>query len=83
MRNKIIKCMDDLMQRNCICNYIIVQNGNEIYMKDTRALDAYMKAYEMSVNGNVECYMATRKEKACSPIFSVVDGVATLSGCIV
>ena len=85
MRNKIKECMKDLMQNNCICNYVIVQNGNETYVKNIHALDVYMKSFEMSKNGDVECYMASlgKENKAVKPIFTVIDGVVTLSNCII
>lgn len=85
MRNKIKECMNDLMQNNCVCNYVIVQNGNEIYVENIYALDVYMKSFEMSKNGNVECYMAVlgKENKAVSPIFTVINGVVKLSNCII
>jgi len=85
MREKIYKTMKDLMQNNCICNYVFVQNGNETYAENTHALDAYMKAYSMSENGNVECYMAPlgKKDKALHPVFTVINGVTTLSGQVI
>ena len=85
MRNKVMECMNDLMHNNCICNYVIVQNGNEIYIENIRALDVYMKTLEMSKNGNAECYMASlgKKNKAVNPIFTVIDGVVKLSNCII
>lgn len=85
MRNKIRECMEDLMQNNCVCNYVIVQNENETYMENIHALDVYMQSFEMSKNGNVECYMAVlgKENKAVSPIFTVIDGVVKLSNCII
>lgn len=85
MRNKVMECMNDLMHNNCICNYVIVQNGNETYIKNIRALDVYMKTLEMSKNGNAECYMASlgKENKAVSPIFTVIDGAVKLSNCII
>lgn len=85
MRNKIKKCMEDLMQNNCMCNYVIVQNGNETYIKNIYALDVYMKTIEMSKHGDVECYMAVlgKENKAVSPIFTVINGVVKLSNCII
>lgn len=85
MRNKIRECMEDLMQNNCVCNYVIIQNENETYMENIHALDVYMKSFEMSKNGNVECYMAVlgKENKAVSPIFTVIDGVVKLSNCII
>ena len=85
MRNKIKECMKDLMHNNCTCNYVIVQNGNETYIKNIRALDVYMKTLEMSENGNVECYMASlgKENKAASPVFTVIDGIVKLSNCII
>ena len=85
MRNKIKECMEDLMQNNCICNYVIVQNGNETYIKNIRALDVYMKTLKMSKKGNAECYIASlgKENKAVSPIFTVIDGVIRLSNCII
>lgn len=85
MREKIYKAMVDLMQNNCVCNYLIVQGKNEKYVKDIHALDAYMMAYEMSENGDVECHMATlgKENKAVSSVFSVINGVVTLSGQII
>ena len=85
MKNKLIECMNDLMQNNCVCNYVIVQNGNEIYVENIYALDVYMKSFEMSKNGNVECYMAVlgKENKAVRPVFTVIDGVVKLSNCII
>ena len=85
MRNKIKKCMKDLMQNNCICNYVIVQNENEIYIQNIRALDAYIETLKMSKNGNVKCYMASlgKENKAVSPIFTVINGVIKLGNCII
>lgn len=84
MREKICKVMNDLMQNNCICNYVIVQHEKEIYIRNIYSLDAYMRAYEMSKNGNVECYITSLKgKKAVHPVFSVIDGVIKLSGRII
>lgn len=85
MRNKIKECMEDLMQNNCTCNYIIVQNKTETYVENIKALDVYMKTFEMSKNGDVECYMATlgKNNKSASPIFTVKNGVVKLSNCII
>lgn len=85
MRSKIRECMEDLMQNNYVCNYVIVQNENETYVENIHALDVYMKSFEMSNNGDVECYMAVlgKENKAVSPIFTVIDGVIKLSNCII
>ena len=85
MKDKIKECMEDLMQNNCVCNYVITQNGNDIYVANIRALDVYMKTLEMSKDGNVECYMAVlgKENKALSPIFTVNNGVVKLSNCII
>lgn len=39
----------------------------------------------MSKNGNVECYMSAlgKDNKACHPIFTVINNVVTLSGQII
>lgn len=85
MKNKIIECMNDLMQSNSICNYIIEQDNNSIYIKNTLALDAYMKTLELSKNGNTKCYLAPlgKNNKATNPIFTVIDNVVKLSNCII
>lgn len=85
MLKKIKEIMNDLMQRDCVCNYVIEQNGNETYFKNILATQAYMKAYEMSKNGDVKCYMASlgKENKAVNPIFSVINGTATLSGIVI
>ena len=44
------------------------------------ALDAYMLTYSMSEKGNVECYMTPDGKKALRPVFTVIDGIVTLSG---
>ena len=80
MREKIKTAMDDMLQRNCVCDYTFEQNGKEIYRKNMYALDAYMTAYNMAANGNVKCYMTPNGVKAYKPVFSVVDGITTLSG---
>ena len=83
MLDKIKNAMEDTLQRNCICDYTFVQNGKELYQKKMYALDAYMKAYDMSVNGNVECYISPNKTKAFKPVFTVIDGVVKLSGQVI
>ena len=82
LKEKIEEVMDDLMQNNLPCNYVIIQNGTEEYVKNIYALDAYMKAYEMSKSGDIECYMAAlgKENKATHPVFSVKNGEITLSG---
>ena len=46
------------------------------------ALDAYVFAYNMSRNGDVECYMTPNGVRAFKPIFTVIDGIVTLSAVI-
>lgn len=85
MREKIKEAMNDMMLNNCVCNYVFIQNGHETYVKNIHEFDAYMKAYEMSKDGNVECYMAAlgKNNKAARPVFYVTDGVVTLNGCVI
>ncbi len=83
MKEKIITTMKLMFQKDCVCNYIFVQNGKEIYYKNLLSTEAYMKAYNMSIDGNVECYMAPLGEKAVTPIFTVIDGIVTLSGLVI
>ena len=80
MRSKIKSAMEDMLQMNCVCDYIFVQNKEEIYHENMYALDAYMMAYDMAKNGNVECYITPNGVKAYRPVFTVIDGVVTLSG---
>ena len=84
LTEKIKECMADLMQNNAICNYLIIQNKREVYIKSISALEAYMKTCEISENGtiNTECYMAALgfNNKAAKPVFSVINGIAVLSG---
>lgn len=82
MREKIINIANDLlMNLNIICNYVFVQNGTETYVKNISAIDAYIKAYEMSVNGDIECFIAVSgKDKAVDPVFKVINGVPNFSG---
>lgn len=82
MIKKIKEAMNDLMQNDCVCNYVLVQNGKSVYCKNILASEAYAKAYEMSKNGDVKCYMAPlgKNNKAASPVFTVTNGIATLSG---
>ena len=83
MRNKIKSAMEDMLQNNCICDYTFVQNGKETHQTNMRALDAYMTAYNMANDGNVECYMTPNGTKAYSPVFTIIDGIITLSGQII
>lgn len=80
MRERIKAAMEDLMQNNCVCNYVFVQNGKETYVSNVQALDAYTYAHKLSKNGNVECFMAVLgpHNKAARPVFSVINGVAML-----
>ena len=80
VRTEIEKMANDLMWVDYTTDYILEQNGNEILCKEMKSFDAYMKAFEMSANGDVRCYINTLGRKACSPIFAVIDGVITLSG---
>lgn len=81
VKTRIKSAMDDLMQNNCICDYILVQNEKEVYLKNIHCIDAYMETYKMFLNGgNAECYMAALGTKAARPVFSVIDGVILLSG---
>ena len=85
LKIKISKAMKELMQNNCICNYVIVQNGNETYIENIHALDAYMKTYEISKDGNAECYIASlgKNNKAAHPVFSITNGMIMLNGQII
>lgn len=83
MKDKIRIAMEDILQRNCICNYTFVQNGKEMYLENINALDAYMMAYNVSKDGDVECYMTPDGAKACMPVFTVINNVVTLSGQVV
>lgn len=84
IKREIEEMMEDLLQNRYVkCNYIFVQNGSETYCKDISVIDAYMKAYDMSVDENVECYMAALGIKAAAPVFSVVDGTIYYSGQII
>ena len=80
IRRKIKSAMEDMLQMNCVCDYTFVQNKEEIYHENMYALDAYMMAYDMAKNGNVECYITHNGVKAYRPVFTVIDGVVTLSG---
>ena len=83
MRDKIKCAMEDMLQRNCICNYTFVQNGKYIYRENMHALDAYIMAYNMATNGDIECYMTPNGIRAWRPIFTVIDGVVTLCGTVI
>ena len=75
--------MEDMLQRNCVCNYTLVQNGKEMYLENINALDAYMMAYDMSKDGDVKCYMTPDGMRAYRPVFTVINNVVTLSGVVV
>ena len=79
-KEKILIAMDDMLQRDYCCDYIFVQNNKEICYKSILSSEAYVKAIELSTNGDVECYMAPLGRKAASPVFTVIDGTITLSG---
>lgn len=83
IKESIVKAMEYMSQKNCVCDYILDQNGVSVYKKDITAVDAYMHAVRMSVSGNVLCYKATNEKKAFAPIFTVVDNVVSLKGLIV
>lgn len=75
--------MEDMLQRNCVCNYTFVQNGKEMYLENINALDAYMMAYDMSKDGDIKCYMTPNGKRAYMPVFTVINNVVTLNGQIV
>ena len=79
---KIEQCMNDLMQKNSVCNYVIVQNEYERVLKNAYALDAYMETCKSARTGDAECYMSPlgAHDKAASPVFSVIDRKVTLGG---
>lgn len=86
MYNEIKQAMDDLMQRNTICSYIITDGDEEIYMKNVLATNAYMKTYELSkaASKNMYCYMAPcNQQKAAAPVFEIEDGAVRLSGVVI
>ena len=79
MRRELLKVMDELYIENSVCEYVIIQNGEETVLKNVSNIDAYMKAYEMSADGNVECFISPSGKMAKKPIFEVTAGVAMLS----
>lgn len=80
MRRELLKVMDELHIENSVCEYDIIQNGEETVLKNVSNIDAYMKAYEMSAEGNVACFMSPNGEQTKKPIFEVTAGVTMLSG---
>ena len=79
IRRRIKTAMVDLLQNNCICDYLISLKDKTIFLKNTYALDAYMEAYNLSAAGDVECYMAPGGKRALNPIFTVLNGKVRLS----
>ena len=81
VKNAIRKAMNDLMQHNNRCNYVIITKGVHYYLKDTYSLDSYMRTYELSKQfDDVSCFMAPMGKKAASPVFRIHDGSIFLSG---
>ena len=78
-----VQTEEDMLQRNCVCDFTFVQKGRETYRENIYTLDAYMMAYDMAANGDVECYMAPNGAKAYRPVFAVIDGAITLSGTMI
>ena len=79
---KIIKkAMNDLMQKNSQCDYDIITKDGVIFLKDTYALDSYMRAYELSRQyDEVSCFMAPMGKRAVLPVFTIQNGCIFLSG---
>lgn len=83
MKEKIRNCMNELMHKNSICNYVFVREEKETYVKNLKALDAYLKAVEMSKDEDVKCFMAPLgpENKAINPVFVVKkNGAMCLDG---
>ena len=73
--------MDDMLQKDVPCNYIITCGKNEWHLKDVLATDAYLKTYEMSIGQKkTSCYMCPLGVKAASAVFEVDGDNLYLSG---
>ena len=81
MRKRIADAMNELWQKNIVCNYVIVADEQEVLLSNTYALDAYMETYIISKSVDVvRCFMAPTGEKAANPVFVVEYGKVFLSG---
>lgn len=78
--DKLKETMDDMLQKNVICNYVFFLDGEKIAERKMYALSAYMTTYHMSNRGDAECYMAPDGVRAAKPVFSVINGIVKLSG---
>lgn len=82
MKDTILKAMDDMLQKNVTCQYLIKFENTSISLHETPAIDAYMRAYEISkqLGVNVACYMVPLDKPAVSPVFKIENGTIVMSG---
>jgi len=83
MKEKIKEAMSDMLIKNTRCDFTFVRSYGQFYEKNISKLDAYTLAYNLSKIGNIECYMSPDGVKAASPVFTVIDGVVSLSGQVI
>lgn len=83
MRDLILNAMNDLMQRNTVCDYLIKFGDNSVLLKEVCSIDAYMQTLDNAkrYKQNVYCFMSVFGKQAASPVFSVESGIVSLSGC--
>lgn len=82
MKELIRNAMNDLLQKNIYCNYIVKTKKEEHFLQNTLAMDAYLFTYKMSLTyGDVVCYIAPLGTPAAMPVFEVLKGKIYLSGC--
>ena len=83
IKNKIENVMKALFQNPAVkCDYDIVCGDVTFKLKNTPAIDAYMKAVE-TYNANqktVRCYMCPNGKRAASDVFAVQCGDIFISG---
>lgn len=81
-KNLLIKAMDDLLQSNCRCDYLIFTGNEKINLKFTNTLDAYLETIKVSKQRKLDakCYMNSMGRRAASPVFEVVENKLILSG---
>lgn len=81
-RRILLDAMGDLLQRDIVCDYLITSLDNNIILKNVYAIDAYIKALEVSqeFSKDVQCYYYVLEHRAATPVLEVKNGELFLSG---
>lgn len=84
IEKRITEAMDDLMQKDVICDFVITCDNKEYPAFSVRRSDAYLACCKIAEenNENAQCYIYHKSDKtrAVKPVFEIKDNIPFLSG---